>query len=118
MPTTGLFKVRFPVLPQKSCPKAKIPPSEATVRYPFCAATGRSHAPKGEPPPTNPVNAGSWWNCGHPPAASALAAVDPVTSKCWTMPWTSLPPMPKYPATVMPISLSASGVTSGAFWKP
>ena len=32
MPTTGLFNVMLPVLPQKSCPKAKIPPSEATVR--------------------------------------------------------------------------------------
>ena len=40
MPTTGLFKVMLPVLPQKSCPNAKIPPSEATVRYPFCAAAG------------------------------------------------------------------------------
>ena len=32
MPTTGLFSAMLPVLPQKSCPKAKIPPSEATVR--------------------------------------------------------------------------------------
>ena len=108
MPTTGLFRVRLPVLPQKSCPKAKIPPSEATVRYPFCAAAGRSHRPRGLLPPTNPVRAASWWNCGQPPGPSALAALDPATWKCWTMPWTALPPMPKYPATVMPIAPSAS----------
>ena len=89
MPTTGLFSAMLPVLPQKSCPKAKIPPSEATVRYPFCAAGGAVARAEVFPPPMKPLNAASWWNWGQPPAASALAALEPVTSKCWTMPCTS-----------------------------
>ena len=88
MPTTGLLRAMLPVLPQKSCPKAKIPPSDATVRYPFCAAAGRSQVPRALPPPTNPVSSESWWNCGHPPEPSALFESDPATSKCCTIPCT------------------------------
>ena len=118
MPTTGLFSVRLPVLPQKSWPNAKMPPSEATVRYPLCAPAGRWQVPSGLPPPTNPLSAASWWNWGHPPASPARSELEPATSKCCTMPCTSPPPMAKYPATVMPIDPSASAVTSGAFWNP
>ena len=95
-----------------------MPPSEATVRYPFWAAAGRWQLPRGAPPPTNPLSEASWWNWGHPPVSPACSELEPATSKCCTIPWASPPPMAKYPATVMPIDPLASAVTSGAFWKP
>src|SRR5664279_6550430 len=84
MPTTGLLRVRLPADPLKLAPpKVKIPPSEATIRYPGRVTGADSTSPCWVVPApglAEPTPMQAWPPTQDTPAKSAALFTPPFTA--------------------------------------